>query len=60
MHFFEGIVDSHRGGCRIGMGSHNAHDTAHAGIQASRNDAQDNVFAGKDAGNPGMSARGAR
>lgn len=42
------------------MRGHDAHDTAHAGIQTSGDDAQDNVFAGKDAGYSGMRAGDAR
>ena len=42
------------------MRGHDAHYTAHAGIQTSGNDAQDNIFAGEDAGNPGMRAWTAR
>ena len=42
------------------MRGHDAHDTAHAGIQTSGDDAQNDVFAGEDASNSGMRARVAR
>ena len=42
------------------MWRHDAYDATHARIQTSRNDAQDDVFAGEDASNLGMGARGGR
>jgi len=53
-------MDGHRGWRRIGMRSHHAYDAAHARIQTGGNDAQNDVFAGEDANNLGMSARGGR
>lgn len=60
MHLLQSVMDSHCGGCRIGVRRHNAYDAAHARIQTGRNDAQNDVFASEDPGNLGMSAWGGR
>ena len=60
MHLLKGVVDSHGRGGSIGMRRHNPDDAAHARVQTGRNDAQDDVFAGEDARNLGMGARGGR
>jgi len=42
------------------MRRHNPDNTAHVRVQTSRNDVQNNVFAGEDARNLGMGAWGGR
>ena|SRR6266404_735651 len=57
VHFLESVVNGHRWGCRIGVRGHDAYDTAHTCVQTSGNDAQNDIFAGEDAGNLGMRTR---
>ena len=60
MHLLQSVVDSHGRGGSIGMRRHHPDDAAHARVQTGRNDAQNDVFAGEDAGNLGMGTWGGR
>lgn len=60
MHLLKSVVDSHGRGGSIGMRRHNPDDAAHARVQTGRNDAQNDVLAGENAGDLGMGAWGGR